>query len=557
MRRRILVATVTATAAVLGALLALAGPVAADPVERSILMDDQPLLYTSDAAELAALQRIKDLGVNIVKVSMVWALVAPDPTSTTYPQGFNATDPASYPPGAWSRYDRLVEMAQSIGLTVYFQLTAPAPAWATPPDPDPTYGHPFTYDPNPTMFGQFVQAVGTRYSGAYVPPALQTCTGTGGGGFTITTPGGLTVPVGNTGGETCTPATAAGGPLPAVHWWGLWNEPNEKGWLTPQVRTVRGHRELYAPALYRALADSGYAALLGTGHADDTILLGELASGGDTGDKPLPFLRALYCVDGRGRPLTGTAAAALACPTSGDRGSFVTANPVLFAATGFAYHPYSFDHSPATPVPHHPGLITLANLSRLTTTLDGALRAYREPTGMPLYLTEWGYKTDPPNPFVHTSLTQAATWLNEGEYMTYFMPRVRALAQFLLYDLPPDRQYPRGSFGYWVPFQSGLFFLNGQPKPSFFAFRLPLWIPRAIHGRSVAVWGELRPGPHTRSQSATLQFLGTGRSGRWRPLARVLSTNPEGFFLTHVSIPRPGAVRLAYAGALSRTVLIH
>ena len=47
---------------------------------------------------------------------------------------------------------------------MYFQLTAPAPAWAVAPG-KPTQGYPWSQEPNPTDFNQFVEAVATRYSG--------------------------------------------------------------------------------------------------------------------------------------------------------------------------------------------------------------------------------------------------------------------------------------------------------------------------------------------------------------------------------------------------------
>ena len=57
--------------------------------------------------------------------------------------------------------------------------------------------------------------------------------------------------------------------------------------------------------LDRGYIDAGVAALDATGHRADTILIGELAPEGDTRPgpslpvAPLPFLRALYCVDAR------------------------------------------------------------------------------------------------------------------------------------------------------------------------------------------------------------------------------------------------------------------
>jgi hypothetical protein len=143
--------------------------------------------------------------------------------------------------------------------------------------------------------------------------------------------------------------------------------------------------------------------------------------------------------------------------------------------------------------------------------------------------------------------------------MTYFMPRVRALSQFLLYDLPPDSRYPAGTAKYWEPFASGLLFINGEPKPSYAAFRLPLWIPNPRHGKHVAVWAQLRPGG---AGQASLQWESGVAGSRWSSLATLSTSNSRGFLLSHVAIPR-GVVRIAYrdrlAGATvySRSIVIH
>ena len=53
------------------------------------------------------------------------------------------------------------------------------------------------------------------------------------------------------------------------------------------------------------------------------------------------------------------------------------------------------------------------------------------------------------NPFVRTSLGQQEVWLNEGEYMAWKDPRVRALAQFLLVDDKPRQTAKPGTRAYW------------------------------------------------------------------------------------------------------------
>src|SRR5207302_1510980 len=91
--------------------------------------------------------------------------------------------------------------------------------------------------------------------------------------------------------------------------------------LAPQG--VPGHLTIEnSPRIYRALLDSGWNALHGTGHGGDTILFGEVAPRGAptwgvfSGMKPLIFLRALYCLDSHYHTLRGLAAAQRGCPTN-------------------------------------------------------------------------------------------------------------------------------------------------------------------------------------------------------------------------------------------------
>lgn len=528
-------------AVVLTAALALAalGPARAlaSDTEQSLLVDDNRLIYTTPDRVRANLEQIAALGVDRVKISVVWALVAPDPNATHAPS-FDATDPGAYPAHAWDRYDLVDKLAHELGIGVYFQLTAPAPNWAVEPgarSPE----HSWSHEPNPREFGQFAEAVGRRYSGSYVIPANQQAAPVVSlpiGGVTLTNPSGSSRPSGPT-------------PLPAVTWWGIWNEPNEHAWLSPQLRRYRGRTVAFSPLLERRLTDAGYAGLVASGHAHDTILIGETASAGSV--RPIPFLRDLYCLSARYRPLRGRAAAALGCPTSGTAAAFVSAHPALFRATGYAHHPYSFDRPPSRPFPG--GVITLANLGSFERALDRSLAAYGQPTGMPIYVTEWGYKTNPPNPFVHTSLAQQATWLNQGEYMTWRDPRIRALAQFLLYDDQPRQGATPGTLSYWSTFQSGLYYASGGPKPSLAAFRLPIWVPHAHHGARVTVWGELRPAPHNQVQYAEIEYR-AGAGSSWENLLEVATANPEGFLLSQISIPRRGQIRLAWGDPASGVV---
>jgi len=473
--------------------------------QESILMDDNQFIYSGARHVTRALREIKTLGVDRVKVSVVWSLVAPDATSTSRPK-FNAADPAAYPPGAWARWDRIVTDATSLGLKVYFQLVPPAPAWALAKG-QPTQGYPWSQKPNASDFGKFVQAVATRYSGTY-----------------------------------------AG--LPKVDYWGIWNEPNEAAWLNPQYKTVGGRQVDLAPSMYRRLVDAAYRAFAATDHANDTLMTGELAAKGWI--YPIPFVQELYCVDSRYRPLTGGAARRVGCPARGDRATFVARHPGLFVPT-FAYHPYSFDRAPNLPM-DNPNWISYANIGRLERTLDDCFAAYRQRPhgGVSLYMTEFGYKTDPPNPYVKTTTAEQAEWLNESDYIAYRDPRIKSTAQFLLLDDKPRAGEAVGSRAYWSTFQTGLKYANGRPKPAYGAFRLPIWLPDPRHGSRVTVWGQIRAADHSGRQTAELQYE-AGGSHRWKDLRTLQTSSREGFLLAHARIGAAGYVRLAWTDPAGKT----
>ncbi len=494
-------------------------------------MDDNQLIYATPAHMAQTLKEIRALGIDRVKVTLVWQLVAPDPYSRTKPS-FDARDPAAYPPGAWQRWDQLVAWSRLLGLKVYFQIAPPAPLWATSgPTEKQGKGYAFSENPSAADFAQFVQAVGRRYSGT---------DSSGSGAAALVPPPELGV----AGQSGITPtASDPHPPIQRVDYWGIWNEPNEPAWLSPQFRRVGRHEVDNSPRLYRALVDAGYRGLAASAHGSDTILTQETASHGAV--YPATFAREVYCVDSHYRRLTGRKATDLGCPKSGRASSFVSAHPGLFAFPGIAYHPYSFDTPPSRAL-HNRNVVTLANLGQMETAIDRSRKAYgRRPRGGDaMYLTEWGYKTNPPNPFVKTTLAEQAQWINEGEWVTYRMPRVRCLTQFLLVDNGPQKSNPRGSRGYWSTFQSGLIFASGRAKPSLGAFRLPLWLPTQRHGK-VTIWGEFRPADHSGSQVGVLNFKAKG-SRRWRSLGHVRSRNSEGFFSVRIKIPSAGSVKLSW-----------
>lgn len=484
-------------------LAALCAPASAARDLESTFQDDNHLIYTDRAGLRNTLDRLAALGVDRVRVTVLWKNVAPNPGSRQRPN-FDATDPASYPPTAWERYDALVEEAHARGIAVNFNLTGPVPLWATKPPPREDVAE--TYEPDPVEFGRFARAVGTRYSGNYPP----------------------------------SPYVAPGRKLPKVDYWTIWNEPNHSGWLTPQWRPLGGGKWVErAPVLYRELLDWSYAALLAAGHGQSTILIGETAPGGEDSREikrrihALLFVRDLYCVDRRFRFLKGRRAQQLGCGTSAK--AFAAAHPGLFQATGFAHHPYEL-LLPPTIRPRNPDHVNIAALSRLTRTLDRTFRTFRKSRRYKLYLTEYGYQTRPdPVAGQFVSFAEQAAWLNQAEYIAWRSSRVKTLSQFLLYD--DDLKIP-------ASFQSGLLSIDGKAKPSLAAYRFPVHVYRR-RGARASVWGRLRP-----ATGRTAVRVQVKRGSRWRTVKTVTTA---GYFTTTVRARKSAQLRLA-SGALKSRV---
>ena len=129
-RRAAILAALICAVLSLGGLAAATVPAPAGGRD-STFQDDNLLVYNTPLGVARTLNTLASLGVDRVRVSVFWNIVAPNATSTTRPANFNAADPSSYPAGAWNRYDTLVTFAKARGIAVNFDLTDPAPLWAT------------------------------------------------------------------------------------------------------------------------------------------------------------------------------------------------------------------------------------------------------------------------------------------------------------------------------------------------------------------------------------------------------------------------------------------
>jgi hypothetical protein len=252
-----------------------------------------------------------------------------------------------------------------------------------------------------------------------------------------------------------------------VKHWVVWNEPNQTRWLQPvSARTYTGMLNASYAAIKRA---SPRAKVAG----------GVTAPRGNIGGQnPVDWIRAMRRYGAR--------------------------------LDAYAHHPYPTQ--PRRETPWSGGCawcktITMADLDRLI------LEVRRSFPGKRIWLTEYGYQTNPPDRWLGVSLASQATYTSAASLRAFQAPYVDMLIHFMV----RDDSNPGG----W---QSGLRKLSGEAKPSYNAFRLPLAQVSRRAART-AVWGQVRP--RSGRQPYRLELW---RGGRWTSLGAQGLTDSRGVF---------------------------
>jgi hypothetical protein len=461
--------------------LALPASAAASPSQLSIIQDDAIFLGGRSHDPDAAMREARLLGNDVVRTFMTWERVSPAQRSRTMPRGFNVGDPNS-PGYNWSAYDGLVLRAKKYGLKVFITLGPPIPHWASEQPRRcphfiggyPNLGLSCMWKPKPKLFGEFVKAAALRY-GSQAPGPL-------GGGVVL---------------------------------WSMWNEPNLEHYLYPQLRRTRSGTVDVAAKRYRQLWWEGYKAIERYDPAlRNRVLFGETAAI----SSPLDTLYAALCLNEQGRPFRGRLRRLQGC----------SGRPRRLPIGGVATHPYNnlakgsvFSRSFTL------DSLPMAYLPRLHKLMNRAARYGRIPRGRGIYLTEFGFQSNPPDPIDGLRLDRQARAINEAERLFFADRRVRAVSQFELYDVEDREEY-----------QTGLREFDGKLKPSWRAWRMPLVITR-LSANLVEVWGQVRPA----EGRTPVTIQARPRGGAFATVAGA-RTNPTGYF--RLRLRRPGAARLAY-----------
>jgi hypothetical protein len=510
----IALAALTATAAP-GATTKRAGTKTASisgPGLETIIQDDGLMLYRPEAEVRAAAARMKELGIDRVRVTASWSSLTRLPESDIKPPGFDAGDPGAYEQARWKGLDTAIRAIRAAGMKALVDIGFWAPHWATTDAPGPRA----RTNIDPREFAAFARAVALRYSGAFSPPPpapdpapaptedesvimelLQPLVP-----FPIPDP--LPPPKSAQAAQTGA-AVAPAEPLPKVDRFVLWNEPNHQGLLLPQWKPDRTTPA--SPGVYRAMLRAGYGAVKQARRSVKVLIGNTSSTGGKRGVgpvAPLEFLRDLACVDARFKPRT-----------TGD-----CANFTQVPGDGWAHHPYSQNERPSrvSKPATEPGDLRIADLPQLARTLDRLVRMKRlAPANRDIYLTEFGYETKgvPGRPRVDER--QQARWMTWAEYLADRVPNVKSFAQFLLRDQPPaPERVSQSAARPYGEYSTGLLHVNGSEKVVAKSFLAGLFAQLEPQGK-VMLYGRLRLGAGPKV--IVLQRLLSGR--RWRRLERI------------------------------------
>ena len=188
---------------------------------------------------------------------------------------------------------------------------------------------------------------------------------------------------------------------PFVRFWSIWNEPNLQRFLSPQFNAAG---KSVAPANYAKLAAAGYAGIKGAS-PQAQIAIGETSARGT--DKPV-------------RPTH----------SPGKFAELVAkANPRLkFQA--WSHHPYPSVPSSPSQIVRWPN-VSLASLPRF----DASLKTWFKRTSVPIWVTEYGHQTKPPDA-LGVSYARQAAYIQQSISMASSLPFVTMFIWFVYQGQP-------------------------------------------------------------------------------------------------------------------------
>ena len=224
---------------------------------------------------------------------------------------------------------------------------------------------------------------------------------------------------------------ADGRALPAVKLWLAWNEPNLPLGLKEQFRRVGGRWVIQSAIDYTKICNAVYGGVHRTLIAGEKVACGATAPRGNNQPtssrptvSPLAFMRALKAAG-------------------------------LKRFDAYAHHPYYGSKIETPSSKPSATAVTMGNINTLIAELTRLWGNKR------LWITEYGYQTNPPDRAFGVTYAKQAAYMKEAYAMARRNPRIDMMLWFLLRDEP--------RLGGW---QSGLLTRTGAKKPAFNVFRL-------------------------------------------------------------------------------------
>jgi hypothetical protein len=227
--------------------------------------------------------------------------------------------------------------------------------------------------------------------------------------------------------------------VPAVKEWLAWNEPNNPVFLIPQYRKTAKGWTIQSAVDYAKICAAVYGGVHATLAPGERVGCGGTAPRGNNNPStarssvsPLAFLRAVKKAG-------------------------------LKNFDAWAHHPYyagPSDQPTTKPVTAKGAPATAVTLGNINVLIQEVTRLYGNKR---IWITEYGYQTNPPDALFGVTLQKQARYLTQAFAISRANKRIDMMLWFLLKDEP--------TVAGW---QSGLLTAGGAKKPAFAAFqRLP------------------------------------------------------------------------------------
>ena len=281
--------------------------------------------------------------------------------------------------------------------------------------------------------------------------------------------------------------------FPYVRMWAIWNEPNQRRWLRPTT-----------PSTYvKKLLNPAYAAIHSVSPHSQVAGGVTAPRGSKGGVSPVDWITGMAKAHAR--------------------------------LDAYAHNPYPLrrGETPMTGGCDHCETITMATLPRLLRDVRKAFGVHTR-----IWLTEYGYQTNPPDRLLGVSYAIQARYMSEAALCAYEAPRVDVLIHYLIDDEPDPARW-----------QSGVYTVTEHAKPALQSLRFP-FTERSRSGHRTTLWGQIRPGGTVRYR------LLRWDSGKWVRVGADRRTTARGYVARVVNASAGARYRLWIPAARTYSAIV-